>query len=234
MDEPLVLLPGSGCSPRLWTRVLAEDRPELAAGRVLTPALSGATLDGCVADLLRRLPDRFALAGLSLGGIVAMAVARTAPGRVARLGLVATNPCAPTPQQVEGWARQRAALAAGRTALDLQRDLLPLLLSPTALADAGTVEEVLRMGGETGTGALADQLAVQATRVDERPALRRVAVPTLVLAGSADRLCPVARHEELHRLVPGSHLEVLDGAGHLLPLERPAEVAAALARWLRA
>ena len=61
-----------------------------------------------------------------------------------------------------------------------------------------------------------------------------VSVPTLVLAGAADRLCGVPQHEELRDLVPGSRLEVLAGAGHLLPLERPAEVAAALGRWLRA
>ena len=232
-DEPLVLLPGSNCSPRLWGRLLGQDHPGLRGVRVLTPPLRGRTLDDCVADLLRHLPGRFALAGLSLGGIVAMALARTAPGRVSRLGLVATNPHAPTPPQVAAWAAQRAALAAGRTARDLQRDLLPLLLSATAGADAATREEVLRMGEETGAAALDDQLALQATRIDERPGLRAVAVPTLVLAGSADALCGVARHEEVHRLVAGSRLEVLDGAGHLLPLERPAEVAAALADWLR-
>ena len=230
----LVLLPGTGCSARLWARVLDQDRPELRTAQVLTPRLTGRTLDGCVADLLERLPDRFALAGLSLGGIVAMALVRTAPQRVTRLCLMATNPHAPTRPQLEGWVGQRAALDSGLTARDLQRDLLPLLLSPAARGDAATVAEVLGMGDETGVGALADQLALQSTRIDERPALRGVTVPTLVLAGSADRLCGVPQHEELHRLVPGSRLEVLAGAGHLLPLERPVEVAAALGSWWRA
>jgi pimeloyl-ACP methyl ester carboxylesterase len=78
------------------------------------------------------------------------------------------------------------------------------------------------------------QLAAQTTRVDERPALARVRVPTLVLAGALDRLCPVDRHEEMAALVPGARLEVLDGVGHLLPLEAPDRVAAALDAWLAA
>jgi pimeloyl-ACP methyl ester carboxylesterase len=78
------------------------------------------------------------------------------------------------------------------------------------------------------------QRAAQTTRVDERPALARVRVPTLVLAGALDRLCPVDRHEEMAALVPGARLEVLDGVGHLLPLEAPDRVAAALDAWLAA
>jgi pimeloyl-ACP methyl ester carboxylesterase len=59
-------------------------------------------------------------------------------------------------------------------------------------------------------------------------------VPTLVLAGAADVLCPVDRHEEIAALVPGARLEVLDGVGHLVTVEAPARVAAALDGWLAA
>jgi pimeloyl-ACP methyl ester carboxylesterase len=227
VSEPLVLLPGMNCSPRLWDDVLAElDGPDVVHGEIDRP-----TLDGCVDALLERLPDRFALAGLSLGGIVAMALVRRAPHRVARLALLSTNARGPTPQQRTAWAAQRQALADGATARDIQRELLPVLLHRRGPElDATT----LAMGDDTGSTVLDHQLAAQATRIDERPALAAVAVPTLVLAPAEDRICPLDRHEEIAGLIPGARLQVLPGVGHLSTLEAPGEVAAALRAWLAA
>jgi pimeloyl-ACP methyl ester carboxylesterase len=205
----------------MWAGALPAGVP------VVHGALDRPSIDGCVDALLDALPPRFALAGLSLGGIVAMALVRRAPERVTHLALLATNARAPVPAQYEGWAAARAALAAGRTARDLQRDLLPVLLHDHA--HDGTV---LAMADDVGDEVLDRQLAAQSTRIDERPALARVRVPTLVLAGAQDRLCPVDRHEEIAALVPGARLEVLGGVGHLQPLEAPDRVAAALAAWL--
>ncbi len=224
MGDALVLLPGMNCSPRLWDGVLARlDAP------VVHGPLDRPTIDGCVEAMLDRLPPRFALAGLSLGGIVAMALVRRAPERVTRLALLSTNARGPTDAQRTAWSAQRAALAAGTTPRDVQHDLLPVLLhrrGPDLDATA------LAMADDVGTDVLDRQLAAQATRVDERPALAAVRVPTLVLAAAEDRLCPVDRHTEIAARVPGAHLQVLDGVGHLSPLEAPAPVAAALRTWL--
>jgi pimeloyl-ACP methyl ester carboxylesterase len=219
-EPPLVVLPGMGCSPRLWSSAL-PDVP------VVHGTLDRPSIDGCVDALLDVLPPRFALAGLSLGGIVAMTLVRTAPERVTRLALLATNARGPSPTQYEGWAAARAAFAAGTGARAVQRDLLPVLLH-----DHAHDETALAMAQDLGPAVFDRQLAAQATRIDERPALARVAVPTLVLAGGADRLCPVERHEEIAALVPGARLEVLEGVGHLLTLEAPARVRAHLTAWL--
>lgn len=224
--DPLVLLPGMGCSDRLWGGV-RQRLPEVVTS---TAPLDRPDLDEAVDALLARLPERFALAGLSLGGIVAMAVTRRAPERVTKLCLIATNPRPPTPRQHEAWAAQLDDLATGRTARDLQTDLLPVLLHPDVVPRLREV--TLAMADDVGEDVLAAQLRLQGTRVDERPGLQAVAVPTLVLAGDADALCPVARHEEMRDLVPGSTLTVLPETGHLSPLERPDEVAAALRGWL--
>lgn len=225
-SDPLVLLSGMGCSDRLWDGV-RRLLPEVAT---LTPALDRPDLDDTVDALLERLPSRFALAGLSLGGIVAMALARRAPERVSRLCLLSTNARPPTPQQREGWASQLADLAAGRSPRDLQIELLPLLLHPDALPHLR--DATLTMADEIGEVRLAAQLRLQGTRVDERPGLRGVVVPTLVVAAAEDALCPVARHEEIRDLVPGATLIVLPRTGHLSPLERPTEIAATLRSWL--
>lgn len=224
--EALVLLPGMGCSDRLWDGVL----PALAGRDVLRAQLVGRDLDTCVAELLARLPRRFALAGLSLGGIVAMALVRRAPERVSRLCLASTNPHPPTPAQRTVWSDQLAGLVGGRDARELQADLLPVLVRPSVAAVLA--DEVLDMADDVGSAAYADQLRLQATRVDERPGLREVRVPTLVLAGADDVLCPVTRHEEIASLVPGAHLAVLPDTGHLSPLERPDDVAALMGAWL--
>ncbi len=225
MSEPLVLLPGLNCSAALWTG--------LEVGPVSTPMLTGPTLDIQVERLLAELPDRFALAGLSLGGIVAMALLRRAPERVTRLALLSTTSRPPTPQQISMWARQRAARAAGMTARDLQRELKAALLSPSArVAQPELVEIALAMADEVGTGRLDAQLALQATRVDERPGLARVRCPTLVVAGLDDALCRPERHAEIHARIPGSTLVELERCGHLSPLEQPAAVTAALRSWL--
>lgn len=223
-DEPLVLLPGMGCSARLWS--------DLDLGPVTTPGLHEADLPSQVDRLLDELPPRFALAGLSLGAIVAMALVRTAPDRVTRLALLSTNPYAPTVQQRAGWRRERERLAAGTTPREIQRDLLPLLLSDESVRNRPElVEATVTMAADVDLDA---QLALQATRVDERPGLREIRCPTLVLAARDDRLCPVDRHREIAALVPGAELQVLDRTAHLSPLEQPAAVTAALHAWLDA
>lgn len=219
--EPVVLLAGMNCSARLW--------PRLPGLPTLHADLREPTLAGCVDALLVRLPERFALVGLSLGGIVAMATARLAPGRLTRLVLLSTTARRPGPQQRAAWTAQRAALAGGASTRDLQRESLPLLLHErTAALD----EQVLAMADDVSVDTLDRQLCLQATRIDERPGLAEIAVPTLVLAAARDRLCPVERHTEIAALVPGADLVVLDGVGHLSPMEAPTRVAALLGEWL--
>ncbi|SFC56446.1 Pimeloyl-ACP methyl ester carboxylesterase [Nocardioides terrae] len=230
-DEPLVLLPGMGCSSRMWDQVLAAPDLDGSVSEVRRPALRGRSLGECVDALLDQLPQRFALAGLSLGAIVALALTRRAPDRVVRLALLAVNPRPPRPDQLEAWAAQRRALADGASARQLQEQLLPVLVTPRHRAELEPL--VLRMADEVGEEDLDDQLAIQQTRIDERPALRRIGVPTLVLAGAQDALVPVARHEEVRASVPGARLAVLPHSGHLSTCEAPAEVAAELRRWLR-
>jgi pimeloyl-ACP methyl ester carboxylesterase len=226
--EPLVLLPGMNCSARLWQPVaallgdLVEVRPV---------ELSGSSVDECVRRLLAQLPARFAVVGLSLGGVVAMALTRQASERVARLGLVATNPRAPTEIQLRSWAETRAALRSGTSAREVQTALLPELLSLEARSGPLTAE-VLQMADEVGTERLQEQLAMQASRIDEGPGLAHVRVPTLVLAGGADTMVPPDWAEEVRASVPTAEVVVLPGVGHLSPLEAPEAVAGLLRDWL--
>jgi pimeloyl-ACP methyl ester carboxylesterase len=224
LTDPLVLLPGLNCSPALWSA--------LDIDAAFAPILTEPTLDGQVERLLDELPPRFALAGLSLGGIVAMALVRRAPTRVSRLCLMSTTPRPPTNQQYAMWSRQRDAIAAGATARDLQRSIKVALLSPYArAARPHLVEVALAMADEIGAETLDAQLALQATRVDERPGLRAVRCPTLIISGRDDALCSPERHREMRSLITGSELVMLERVGHLSPLEAPETVTHHLQRW---
>lgn len=220
---PLVLLAGMNCTPDLWTGCGLDD--------AVTPVMDVGDLDAQVDRLLAELPDTFVIGGLSLGAIVAMAVAARAPERVSGLCIAAANAKAPTSTQRAGWQRWLDGLAAGETPVELQAGILPLLLSPRVRASRpDLVRRVLRMGEETPDAVLAAQLRLQATRIDLRPGLRAVRTPSLVIEGTDDALCPPSFHDEIAAALPEVRRERLD-AGHLVALERPAEFGAAVRSW---
>jgi pimeloyl-ACP methyl ester carboxylesterase len=215
-EEPLVLLPGMNCSAALWSRLDLRDWPSLIAAELTEP-----TLAGQVARLVDELPPRFALAGLSLGGIVAMALLRTTAERVSSLILLSTNPHPPTDQQREGWRAARDDLRSGRSGRELQADWLPQLLSEPAQGQPDLVELTLAIADSVGEEHLDAQLALQATRIDERPMLRNISCPTRIIAARQDALCSVSKHTEMNELIPGSILTIIENCGHLSPLEQP-------------
>ena len=221
---PLVLLPGMNCTADLWSGCGLDG--------ALTPDLDEPSIDRQVERLLDTLPERFLLAGLSLGAIVGMALARLAPERVAGLCLMSTNSKAPTQAQREGWRSWRERLAAGESPRDLQRGILDALLStPARERDPGLAERALRMGDATGVERLDAQLRLQESRIDESAALPELRMPVLVVSGVADAICPPAFHEDIAVAVPGARLASVE-AGHLAPMERPDDVGHLLRGWL--
>lgn len=220
---PLVLLPGMNCTADLWAGCGVDD--------ALTPPLTEDDLGRQVERLLDELPPVFAIGGLSLGAIVAMALSARAPERVAGLFVASTNAKAPTDAQRASWRRWLDRLGAGASPRDLQADILGVLLSPRVAADRpDLVARTLRMGAETAPDALAAQLRLQASRVDLRGGLGRLEAPVLVLTAAEDALCPPAFHDEILAAV-GHGVRVSVDAGHLSPLERPDEVGAAVRAW---
>jgi len=228
--HPLVLIPGLLCDAQLW-------RPQREGLPDIDPWIADVTRDDSLAAMAKRVLAEapwpaFALAGLSMGGYIAMEIMRQAPQRVTRLALLDTQAQADTPEATR--LRQvRIELArSGRfgEVIDLQ---LPLLLHPSQLADAALVAIVKSMARNVGPEAFARQQQAIMGRADSRASLRSIRCPALVLCGEADALTPLERHRELASLVPGATLEVIADCGHLSTLEKPAEVNQALARWLQ-
>ena len=227
--EPLVLLPGLLCDRRLF----APQVPALAAGRhVLIPELTqDDSVAGMAARVLGGAPPRFALAGLSMGGYVALEVMRQAPDRVTRLALLDTQARADTP---EAMSRRRGLieLAEKGEFRGVTPRLLPVLIHPSRLADEPLTGVVRAMAEDTGRDAFLRQQRAIMGRPDSRPSLPAIGVPTLVLCGREDALTPLDLHLEMAAAIPDATLVVLPACGHLAPLERPAAVTRQLQGWL--
>ena len=229
MTLPLVLVPGMMCDARLFAPQIAA----LSGSRAihLAPVSGHDSMEDLAAAVLLHAPPRFALAGLSMGGIVAMEMIARAPARIARLALLDTNPRAEAPEVAARRQPQIDRVRAGGL-VEVIRDEM----KPNYLADGPKNKSVLRLCMEMalalGPEVFIRQSVALRDRPDHRKTLRSVRVPTLILCGAEDRLCPVERHELMHSLVPMPTLAIIDGAGHLPTLERPEATTAALRRWL--
>lgn len=228
MSLPLVLIPGMMCDARMWGGIPAALHPRPLHHVQPTGADSMADL---ARQALREAPPRFALAGLSMGGILAMEMLAQAPDRVARVALLDTNPRAELPE-VQARREPQIARALGGGLARVMRDEL----KPNYLAEGPRRKDVLDlcldMALALGPEVFARQSRALRDRVDRQAALAGFKGPALVLMGAEDRLCPRDRHDLMHALMPQSRLVIIDGAGHLPPLERPDETTAALRRWL--
>src|SRR5690242_731993 len=228
----LVFVPGLLCDARLW-RAQAEALADVADCWV-ADATRSETMAGLARDLLADAPfERFAFAGLSMGGYVALEALRQAPGRVERLALLDTSARADAPEQSQK-RRDFIALAERGRFLGVTDALLPMLVHASRLGDADLVALVKDMAREIGKEAFVRQERAIMSRADSRPLLPRIACPTLVLCGRQDALTPLERHEEIAAAVPRARLEIVENCGHLSTLERPDAVNAALRRWLSA
>ncbi|WP_224813992.1 alpha/beta fold hydrolase [Hasllibacter sp. MH4015] len=228
-DEPLVLIPGLMCDGRLFG-------PQITAfGRGRAVHLANITRADTVPDLaaqvLAEAPARFALAGLSMGGIVAMEIMAQAPDRVTRLALFDTNPKAEAPEIAAAREPQIAAVRAGRLVEVMRDEMKPNYLAPGPRR-AEVLDLVLDMAKRLGPEVFIRQSRALQTRPDQQDALRKVTVPSLILTGEDDALCPLHRHELMADLIPASRLIVVPKAGHLPTLEQPDAVIDAMADWL--
>lgn len=226
---PLVLIPGMMCDARMWGTL-----PAALAPRALHHALpvEGNSIADMAAAILRAAPARFALAGLSMGGIVAMEMLEQAPDRIARLALMDTNPLAEAPAVRARRAPQIARAMGGDLDGVMRDEMKPNYLADPS--DSATLKLCMDMALSLGPDVFRRQSLALRDRADRTDTLRRFTGPALVLMGQADRACPRDRHDLMHALMPHSRFVIVPGAGHLPSLEQPGPTLAALQEWLTA
>jgi pimeloyl-ACP methyl ester carboxylesterase len=226
---PLVLVPGLLCSPALWAPQVAglSDIADITIG----DHTRHDTMQAIAQSILAAAPQRFALAGLSMGGYIAQQIVLQAPERVARLALLDTGSRADTAERKER-RLQLNEMARREGAARVQQELMPLLIHADRLADKTFVDLIVQMATDTGVEAFLRQHAALMARGDNRPLLSGIRCPTLVLVGRQDVLTPLELSEEMAGAIPGARLQVIEDCGHLSTLEQPDAVNHALRAWL--
>ena len=225
MKPTLVLVPGLLCDSLVWKHQLAAfaDTHEL-----LVPELSDYTsLEAMGAAVLAAAPARFALAGHSLGGRIALEVVRQGAARVTHLALMDTGVGPPSPAER---ASRLELVVLGETVglAAVAERWLPPMLHPARRREPTFMAPLAAMvTGRTAASFRRQQEALLA-RPDARPVLAQVHCPTLVLTGREDEWSPPEQHEAIAAAIPGASLVIVPEAGHFAPLDQPAAVTQAL------
>lgn len=229
---PLVLLPGMMCDARVWRAqcdALAGDCDPI----VVADLTQSDSIEGLARDALQQAPPCFALAGLSLGGIVAFECWRRAPERITHLALIDTNPFAEKSerQALRGGEVERARQ--GELRAMMVDGFKPAYLGSRARSDEALQRTILDMAMDLGAAVFERQSLALRDRPDSADTLPTIDSPTAVVCGEEDVLCPVRYHEHMAGRIPDAELAVLEGCGHLAPMEAPARVNDLLRRLVR-
>ncbi len=229
MTLPILLVPGLHCTARAFEPQIV---PLWRRGSVtIVDHTRGDTIDAIAADILAAAPPRFALAGISMGGYISLAIQRAAPERVARLALL--NSQARADDEDTRAARRRSIEfeRAGRGE-EIVDEAMPALVHADNVDNPGLRALMHEMHEQTGLEAAIRELTATMNRPDARPQLPDIAVPTLVLTGEGDRLLSPELSVEMAEAIPRARLAIIPGAGHMSTFEQPDAVTGELLAWL--
>jgi len=229
VKETLVLIPGTLCNATLFQHQVAG-LADLADCYVADSSRAN-ELGAVAGAILAEVAGDFALLGLSYGGIVAFEILRQAPRRVKKLILLNTNyrlPSETTRVNQERWVGMTCLGRFEEVTTDFLTDAM---LHPDHAQDPAMRAAVLEMARAVGPDGFIRQVKAQLGRPDSTSDLPRITCPTLLITGHEDRICPVALHQEMAALIPGAHLKIIAGCGHLSTLEQPEQVTQCIRNW---
>jgi len=218
----VIFLSGQLCTEALWQHQPDGQRMELR---------DHDTVGNLARSFLAATPERFALIAHGMAGFVAFEILRQEPMRVEKLVLISTLAQADTPKQTvrrEGYLR---LVADGRFD-DIIDERIPMLVHPDRRSDGALTVTLRQMARDTGeTQFLYQQRAIM-SRPDSRPGLSAIVCPCLLVFGRADGITTLEHQNEMLDAIPHAHLTIFENSGHMVPLERPQALNAALRTFL--
>lgn len=226
----LILVPGLASNAMMWQHQLPV-LPAPLRTHVTDVHARHASIEQMAAALLQEHAGDLLLCGASMGGIVAMEVVRQAPQRVRGLALLGTN-ARPESEDMRQLREMAITLFEAGRAAEVLRANLPLAFHASRANDAQLAQTYLDFVLQAGAGQLVRQNRAIMTRPDARAHLAAVACPVLVMCGDSDQLTPPECSREIADLVPAAQLVMVPRCGHMLTMERPEFVNAALLAWL--
>lgn len=234
MSKPcIVFLPGLLCDEVVWQ----EQRKALSFADSISPSYGhAASIEEMARLVLSEVgAERFSLAGHSMGGRVALEIARMAPQRVERLALLDTGmePIAAGEAGASERAKRKALLdkALENGMREMGAQWARGMVHPGRL-DTPLFEEVLDMVARFTPSIFAAQIDALLGRPDATAVLQALNCPTLLVCGRQDLWSPLSRHERMQQLCPGAELVVIEDSGHMSTMEQPEQVSKALADWM--
>lgn len=226
--NPLIMVPGLGSDAAVWQPTIAELASEVDCR--VGDTLSDDSLSDMAARILRDAPDEFALAGVSMGGMVALEIMRLAPARVLKLALFDTNARPDTPEQTARRQDTNAAMLGTEDLAALAALGIAYMVHPNA--DQSVRDALLKMTMRVGVAAYVRQNEALIARADLFPVLATISVPTVVVVGANDFMTPLACSEEISGGIANATLHIIPECGHLPPIEKPVVVADLIRDWL--
>lgn len=227
--QNLVLVPGLLCDDALWehqSRYLSE-----TADIKIADVTRSETIFGMAEAVLAMAPEKFALAGLSMGGYVSLEIMRRAPERVTKLALLDTSARSDTEEQSR--RRHHFIQLTRKGGFDeVISTLLSLFVHSDRMQDEQLCNNIKEMNRRVGPEIFMRHQAAIMGRPDSRNDLSKIKCPTLILCGRQDALTPLEVHEEMSSTIPKARLAIIEDCGHMTTMERPHAVTALLRDWL--
>ena len=234
MKTPLILLPGLMCDQTVWADQInalegIADPSVADYGHLNSlPAMAEATL--------KTAPEKFALAGHSMGGRVAMEMFRQAPGRITHLCLMDTRhhplPAGEPGEKEKAGRYALLEIARQKGTRVMGEEWVKGMVHPDRLEDHTLIDAILDMFARKGPDIFEAQLTALINRPDAGMLMSQIDCPTLILCGREDGWSTLDWHQAMAREIPRAKLAVMDRCGHMSTMERPAEVSSALREWL--
>lgn len=224
-----VLIPGNMCDRRLWTDPVRD----VLAGAVDADTTRDASIAGMAERALGNTDGPLLVVGHSMGAIVAVEMWCRAPARIAGLVLLCYNATADLPERAAHRPTQQAEVRSGGLERVLIEELKPNYLAAANRGNAALLALLREMGMALGPDVFVAQSEALRQRHDRVDDLAQISVPVLYGCGAEDALCPPQWHRRWQTQTPGASFVEFDGAGHMLPLEAPQALAAAIADFLQ-
>ena len=229
MKYPLVFIPGMMCDSRLFQPQINEFSKQYMV--CAAPASSSDTIENISFEILRYLPTKFTLIGLSMGGILAMEIIKKVPERVMKIVLMDTNYKSET-AEIKSRRLPQIKLANEGRLEDIMCQQIQNNYLRTDKKNQEIFDLCLSMATDLGKEIFINQSKALATRKDYKSTLKNIKVPSLIICGEHDRICPIKVHIEMESLIENSTLEIIPDAAHLPTLEQPVYLNKIIGKWL--
>ena len=225
---PILFLPGTLCTSAMFKHQI-EQLKQYSDHVCVVQFTTEPTLAKMAEKVILAAQDSpCALVGFSMGGIVALEVAKTRPDLIAKLAMVNSNCHADLPERKVPRQQHIAQAKSGNLKGLMLSTFLPnYLFKSDQQHEAIIIEMAMALG--------ADCFAAQAMALEDRPdslsTLQQLAIKTLIIGGAQDKVCPASHQKMMHQAVTNSQLALLDCCGHFSPLEQPTQVSKLLTQW---